>query len=308
MSTKRHSWASRAPVPNAKNVGPLKNKELDLTPGRRMGWLVTWLCLGVAGRGRAAEPIQAGKDTAQTTWIELIRRSAAEYKIFSGTENKGPLSLQMKPVLRWANNTRASEDGCTFLWIAQGRPEAVTCIYAWGRDAIRHNFGSLSRGPLLAERNGKRVWYPSKPGVEFRALRDTPAPTRSATERLRQMKELAARFTAVLGPGFWNRSEEQLRLLPRELYRYESPGPDLIDGALFAFVQGTDPEAHLLFEAVRTEGHLEWQYALARRTDGSLEVRYRNQVIWRVPEIRAAVNRPEDTVIEFELPFRRSLR
>ena len=50
------------------------------------------------------------------------------------------------------------------------------------------------------------------------------------------------RFTATSEDakgGRWNR-----RLLPQPLYRYESTDPDVVDGALFAFVTsaGTDPE------------------------------------------------------------------
>jgi hypothetical protein len=43
----------------------------------------------------------------------------------------------------------------------------------------------------------------------------------------------------------------ELRLLPHPLYRYESTDPDVVDGALFAFVTsaGTDPEALLAIEA-----------------------------------------------------------
>src|SRR5206468_1146035 len=58
-----------------------------------------------------------------------------------------------------------------------------------------------------------------------------------------------------------------LRLLTRPLYRHASNDPNVSDGALFVFVQGTDPEAALLIEARLDErGQLAWQYALARMT------------------------------------------
>jgi hypothetical protein len=37
--------------------------------------------------------------------------------------------------------------------------------------------------------------------------------------------------------------------LAQPLFRYESIDPDLVDGALFAFVTSTDPEALLVIEA-----------------------------------------------------------
>ena len=61
---------------------------------------------------------------------------------------------------------------------------------------------------------------------------------------------------------------EELRLLPQPVYRYESEDPEVQDGGVFAFVQGTDPEVLLLLEAVRTEGGLVWIYGFVRGTRG----------------------------------------
>ena len=45
-----------------------------------------------------------------------------------------------------------------------------------------------------------------------------------------------------------------MRLLAHPIYHYENTKGDLIDGGLFAFVQGTDPEVFLLVEARRPGG------------------------------------------------------
>jgi hypothetical protein len=37
-------------------------------------------------------------------------------------------------------------------------------------------------------------------------------------------------------------------MLNQPVFRYNSQNPDLLDGAMFAFVEGTDPEACLLHE------------------------------------------------------------
>jgi hypothetical protein len=54
--------------------------------------------------------------------------------------------------------------------------------------------------------------------------------------------------------------------LSTPLYRYEKPPGDVLEGAVFAFVLGTDPELLLVLEARRDEGATVWQYALARMT------------------------------------------
>ena len=262
------------------------------------------LSVAPAGFGQAAAPsvpAAPGQASAPSAWSELIRRSAAEYEMVRETADKKPLVLQPKPILRWANNTRLTEDGFTYLWIGQGRPEAVACIYSWGPDRIRFNFQSLSRSPLTAERSGRRVWYPAKPGVEFRVVPDASTPADSPAARLRQMKAIAETFTATGAPGFFNQAELHLRLLPREVYRYASQDPQILDGALFAFVDGTDPEVLLLLEAVRSGDGFQWQYALARRTESGLTVRYRDKPVWSVPSAPAARD-PREPYMELEFP------
>jgi hypothetical protein len=94
------------------------------------------------------------------------------------------------------------------------------------------------------------------------------------------MKELARRFSCRLSSGG---DGEALRLLPRPLYRYQVEHADPMDGALFAFVQGTDPEVVLVLEATHHAGESRWQYALNRRTPAALEADLDGQRIWTVP-------------------------
>ena len=60
------------------------------------------------------------------------------------------------------------------------------------------------------------------------------------------MKEMARRFSA----SFTHKGDmEEMRLLPRPLYRYADPASEIVDGAVFAFTStGTNPNAFLIFE------------------------------------------------------------
>ena len=118
-----------------------------------------------------------------------------------------------------------------------------------------------------------------------------PAPAANSAGRLRQMKALADRFqvrmTGLMGDGS---DREDLRMLAKPLYRAEpgtaqNPDPDWIDSGVFGFVQGTDPEAILLLEAVRQDGRPRWQYAFARATGGGLEARLDLIVVWSVERL-----------------------
>jgi hypothetical protein len=108
------------------------------------------------------------------------------------------------------------------------------------------------------------------------------------------MKSLASRFaTTLTGLSADGSDREELRLLPTPVYRYklDASDPDLQDGAVFAFVQGTDPEVLMLLELVPSDEGPQWQYAFARATAGGLEARLGNMVVWeaeRFPDDRDA--------------------
>ena len=114
------------------------------------------------------------------------------------------------------------------------------------------------------------------------------------------MKSLASRFSSVLLQWRDDASDrEKLRMLPQPVYRYESEDPDLIDGAMFFFVQGTDPETVLLLEAVRSQSGLQWQFAMARRSSGSLLGQYDGRTVWEVDRDHWPSD-PSRTRIEFK--------
>ena len=201
-------------------------------------------------------------------------------QLYADENSKTPMTSRI--VMRWANNARGSENGATVFYFEKGRPEAVNCVYPW-EDHINHEFDSLSRGTFIAKNGDEVVWQPKSPGLEFKAVPDAPLPADSPVARLRQLKELAAQFSStMLGWKADKSDREALRMLPQPLYRYESQRPDILDGAVFAFVQGTDPESILLLEAFKTGNRFEWQFAFARRTSGELEARFKGVVVWHV--------------------------
>lgn len=218
------------------------------------------------------------KDGEDTPLRKLIDESVNWYQLRKSGEE-----VPMKPVIamRWPNNTRGSADGATVIWVADGRPEAVCAIYPW-QDLFEHQFDSLSRGTVVAERDDEIVWQPMEAGLQFRPIDGAPAPAKTRAARLRQMKALTKLFKATL-LGWTNDGSqvEQLRILSRPLYRYEIENPEQVhDGALFAFVTGTDPEVLLSIESFGEPDQQQWQYAFVRRTSGGLEGRFRDKVVW----------------------------
>ncbi len=191
------------------------------------------------------------------------------------------------PVIRWRNVVRGQEgEAMMVVWPHGGRPIAMASIYPWNGKMI-HEFDSLSREKkLIAREKGREIWSPEEAGVEFKEVPKAPAPAKTAPERLRQMKAIAERFKATMtGWAADSSDQELLRLLTRPLHRYDlanakDPDPKLIDGGLFAYVTGTDPEAVLILEAIGTAERAAWQYAFARATSGGLEVKLADEVVW----------------------------
>ena len=94
------------------------------------------------------------------------------------------------------------------------------------------------------------------------------------------MKALSRDFSATIKSLEGEVSE--LRLLPQPLYRYEPKGGEVLDGSLFSFALGTDPEVLLLIEARRIKDAWSWQYAIARFNYAELSAKFKDEQVWHV--------------------------
>ncbi len=234
--------------------------------------------------GRAGEKSELQRQSAQR--LEAIRRAAAKYDIYLGADHNTKLTLQGEPLLRWNNPIRYSLDGATFLWTANGRPQVAACIFSStdqeGFVTLDHEFQSLAAGPLTARRGGQSVWYPAEPGVVMKPFPDASVPAKTPALRLVQMRGLAGQFTAI-GYSIPKTDHWRLRLMSHPLYRYGGDDNEVLDGALFVFVHGTDPDVIVLLEARNEAEQSRWYYGLARMCGLPLEVRHADRVIWEVP-------------------------
>lgn len=231
----------------------------------------------------SAQDARKGDDP--TSWLPILRQQAADYAIAPRDSQKPPPRPLPDPILRWTQPVRGGDDGAVFLWVSEGRPEAVGTIFTYRvpdtKRTIQHEVHSLALTPIDATWRGKPMWRADRPGVEFRAVPEAPAPAPSGPARLRQMQTIARDFSAE---NVHEKSgKNELRLMPKPLYRYEPTDPSLVDGALFCLAHGTDPEVFLLIEARKSKaGAAEWQYALARFSDLPLKARFRGKEVWSV--------------------------
>ena len=227
----------------------------------------------------------AAASSAQTTDQRLERKNADELsperqlidqaiknlKVYAGDQTK---PMQSHIVMRWPNNVRGTRDGATIILTDAGRPQAACCIYTWQGKELHYCFGSLSTKHVSAEVDGEIVWHPKDPGIEYRLMPVATEPAANAAGRLRQMRQLSRRFGSRYVES--KTKSYELRLIPRPVYRYDLGEPkadaEVVDGAMFAFAQGTDPELLLMIEARRSPSGLRWYYATAKRTVGQVDI------------------------------------
>lgn len=234
-----------------------------------------------------ADPATAGDDPSRDASERLaeMKEAAASYLVYWPGLESSPLKLIEEPVLRYSDNVTQVPDGSLYVWTHEGRPEAVVCIWYHPDGRRYHEFQSLSEEPLVAQAEGTVWWNPTEPGIDFREIADAELPAAGERQRLLQMRNLARRFTAAVSDGKYGRQE--LRLLSQPVYRYGDPEGMILDGAIFAFAKGTNPEILVLLEARKgADGSARWHFAPARMSSRKCEVQYRGKQVWDVPQTR----------------------
>jgi hypothetical protein len=240
--------------------------------------------------GLAAAPLEGATDDAPKSSPEqrlaFALKAAGNYRFRIGNRDPSTVKLHPEPVLRWNNKVVREDDGMLFLWTEgdKGRPLATAQFFVVDSD-WHHEFQSLSQDGFDARFAGdadRWNWRPNRPGVELVRADGIDAPADSATQRLRQMKSIAERFSAAVDRNDSFDSPEQLRLLTTPVYRYSSLDQGIVDGALFAFVQGTNPEVLILIESFGSEpAARSWRYGFARMSSFNLRVYRDDRVVWK---------------------------
>lgn len=264
-------------------------------------------CL-LAGPGRSA-PRAGGADDSPAAEAAVASGMASEelkrWSIRAAGEPARPAEPRPDPVLRYSNPGVGRVYGEVFLFVADGRPEAVLTIYKWftpwtGFEAEMH---SLADGPLTATRDGRAAWRPGRAGVRWEEVPGAPAPAASAPGRLGQIRSIAGGFAGRLVDARVDATgrDQALRLLPKPLHRHPPHGSAARDGALFAFVLGTDPEVFLLLETTNTPPGPRWRYSLARMNRDPIQVTYQGREVWKAEKVDPRTD-SQSTYFSMELP------
>ncbi|HVX12402.1 MAG TPA: hypothetical protein VHC22_14565 [Pirellulales bacterium] len=245
------------------------------------------ILLAMATRSWAEPPAEPADENQSKRLLEMYLTDARALTVYGDAGHQHKLGLREKPVYIWQNRIRSDgQYGAVYVWTDRGCPEIVGTIFSNpnprgdGRSVL-HEFHAVSSRVLYPVGDPQNIWSPRQ-GIERQPIADAPQPAESPKSRLVQLRSLARDFSAhSISP--YDDSRWELRLLPQPLYRYESSDPDVVDGAVFAYVTsaGTDPEVLLLLEARRSGEKPQWQFAAARFSDFNLFVEYKGNQVWQ---------------------------
>ena len=188
--------------------------------------------------------------------------------------------------MRWNNPVSGVVEGTVFVWTSDDGPMAIAKCHinepkaAWG-EAIH----SLAPEPIAMTFRKLPLWAPAEAGLKYFDVPNAPAPAVNERARLLQMRAIVRRFRVVGNWGESDPSDWQLRLLSEPLYRYKSAQRGVDDGAIFAFTQGTNPEAIAVVEAVRTDAGTHWQAAVTRLTKYGIRARFDDRLVADLPRV-----------------------
>src|SRR5215468_7732729 len=90
--------------------------------------------------------------------LPIYVKETETYSIAVGSAPKKALELKKEPVFEWINPARNTQQGAVFLWLHDGRPAALACIFSHphqklpGRQ-VMHELHALDPEKLVVKRN-----------------------------------------------------------------------------------------------------------------------------------------------------------
>ena len=219
-----------------------------------------------------AQPATESADAAAKRRLEFMQQVVAGYRFESDEiQDEAAGKLAARPLLRYSDPTRdlmderasALIDGGVWRLGETGRPRALVVLEVYraadGKGTLAHEFISLSDKKFsLARDEGTKVqWDATGTDLKLAPLKGAPPPAKSAPARLAQMRQLARRFTAKETLG---ENVIECRLMSQPIDRYSSEKDGILDGAIFAYANGTNPELAVVLECDEAG----WKFGVVR--------------------------------------------
>lgn len=237
-------------------------------------FLVSFL-MTVGTFANAADDDDAKKE-ASARRLVAMKAEIDKFELTIGDGKSKALVRLDEPVQRWNNPIVPVVDATVFLWTHNGRPAVIAQLAEVPSRGLCIEAHSLTAEPVVGQFRGDR-WAPTPPGVKWLSASTDEVPAATAELRRIQMRTIAERYQVT---DLFDNKRNELRLIPRPLYRYSALEAGILDGALFSFALGTDPEAIIMVESQKEAGVDTWKVAFARMTGYACEAKLDGKEIW----------------------------
>jgi hypothetical protein len=229
--------------------------------------------------GQLAAQDAKKENPASVRAAESLQAIVAALKVEPGDKDKTRWQFWKAPLLKY--NDAAREYLAAGVWRLgeEGRASAFLTLQYAQRDEWRLDYELLTFTDVRFEVESPRLKIAAGALPEFAPLKDAEKPAATEKQRLIQLRSLARRFTAT---EKYREDTIALRLLPQPIDRYVDGDQDVIDGGVFVFVYGTNPEVVLALEA----GKDGWRYAIGRLAWAELAVELDGQEIARFEHLK----------------------
>ncbi len=209
------------------------------------------------------------EEAARKQRLVLMEQTIAGLEAKSEANLPRPaLAFTAKPLLRYSDPTRGSGanvllDASVWRLGEAGRPTALVTLEIYRAAAesalLSYEFAALAdaKFSLRHKQNPGIAWQATGSALSMSPLDGAPAPAKSASGRLTQMRGLARQFTAR---ETLDGETIECRLLAQPIDRYSSAADKIVDGAIFAYANGTNPELAVLLECDEER----WSYGVVR--------------------------------------------
>ena len=264
---------------------------------RRRAWLVALTAaaligprLSTWGDDSQQAPDEGGTKAQREARLVAMRDQAAAFTVGRAVDGRPQrVTLRDEPVFRYADQPRGFVDATLWCWETKGRPVALSkveaAVGAGGARYWQFCAASLADGPIeLIFANGVRL-APNRAGVILRPLEDGPLPNERPAGRLRQMKELVARFAGTIHVDGKESLKQEMRRLATPIHRYSDEGSGLRDGVIFGLTtNGTNPDMLIVIELreLKEKGP-QWDYGIVKMTYAEVHIRLDGAQVYSSP-------------------------
>ncbi|MDA1054066.1 MAG: hypothetical protein O3C40_26760 [Planctomycetota bacterium] len=237
------------------------------------------ICTLLTGMAVAQEEDRVDSAKARAARLASMKGSLEDIELtitLNGANEK--LTRVEEPIQRWNNPVVQISDATVFVWTLGGLPTVIAQVAELFDGDLWQEFQSLSPESLDGRYGNESFWAPTSDGIRWMSASIAGLPAETTEARLIQMRRVVQRLQA--SDLFEFKKPSRLRLLSTPLYRYSAPKAGVLDGAIFSFALGTDPEVMVIVEAHKDRDAHKWMMAFARMTGFACTVTLDEKEIW----------------------------